>query len=155
MGYKRPKSYLLTPRRRRIGKAVGRGSRKAIARECIKDSITLKYALGFLGNAIKKEMKALASDSSNSVLKGQNIPSMSNFGWEKVLEELNVHAPILLQLLRSVTTTKSVRPNQNAIIGMCVSLLLKHCYSKMSMMQKIVSVILYAGHASKQVSLFL
>lgn len=114
----------------------------------------MKYVLGSLGSAIKKELKAVASDD-NSLLKGQSIPSMKNFGWEKVLDELKLHAPIFLHIFQSITTTKSERPNQNAIIGMCASLLLKHRYSKMSMMQKIVSIILHAGRASKQVSLYI
>ena len=68
-----------------------------------------------------------------------------------VLQELHVHAPNLLHLLNSITSTKTDRDNQKAIIGMCASILLKHHYSKMSLVQKIVSVILYAGHTSKQV----
>ena len=34
---------------------------------------------------------------------------------------------------------------------MCVSLLLKLRYSKMALVQRMVSIILYAGHAGKQV----
>ena len=72
-----------------------------------------------------------------------------------VLQELHVHAHNLLHLLNSITSTKTDRDNQKAIIGMCASILLKHRYSKMSLVQKIVSVILYAGHTSKQVSMTL
>ena len=52
-------------------------------------------------------------------------------------------------ILSSITKTKSERANQNAIIGMCATILLKHRYSKMSLVQKIISTILYAGHTSK------
>ena len=80
---------------------------------------------------------------------------MQNFIWDVVLLELHVHAPNFLHLLNSITSTKTDRDNQKAIIAMCASILWKHRYSKMSLVQMIVSVILYAGHTLKQVSMTL
>ena len=93
----------------------------------------------------------MVSDHTSSVLRNQNTESMENFTWDPLLDELQVHAPYLFQLLSSFTQTKSERENQMAIIGVCASILLKHRYSKMSLVQKVISLLLYTGHASKQV----
>ena len=39
----------------------------------------------------------------------------------------------------------------HTVIGTCVAILLKHRNPKLSLLQKIISLVLYAGHASKQV----
>ena len=152
VGYRQPRQYSLTPSRKRMGKAVARGSKKAIVQECFKDTVTTKHVLNHLGKILRREMKAMVSDNTGSLLRSQEIESMQNFSWDVVLQELHAHAPNLLHLLNSITSTKTDRDNQKAIIGMCASILLKHRYSKMSLVQKILSVILYAGHTSKQVS---
>ncbi len=66
-----------------------------------------------------------------------------------VENELKQHTPNFFHLLGSITKTKSTRPNEKATIGVCAAILLKHWYSKMSLVQKIT---LYAGHTSKQLS---
>ena len=47
--------------------------------------------------------------------------------------------------------TRKPRTNRNAVIGMCSAILLKFRNSKMSMVQKMLSLILYAGNSGKQV----
>ena len=95
-----------------MGKAIARGSKKAIVQECFKDVIATKHVM--------------VSDNTGSVLRSQEIESMQNFSWDFVVQELSVHAPNLLQLLHSITSTKTDRDNQKAIIGMRASILLKH-----------------------------
>ena len=150
MGYKQPRSFTLTPSRKRIGKAVARSSKKAIAQECFKDPVTTKYVLDHLCGIIRREMKTMVADETNSILRN---PGMECFTWDLIIEELGANAPNFLHLLHAMTKTKSVRKNRKAIIGVCASILLKHHYSKMSLVQKIISTILYAGHTSKQVRL--
>lgn len=148
MAYKYPKWYNLTPRRKRFGKAVARGSFKAIAMQCIKHPTIAKFVVKQLSTTIRREMGMMAS---GSILQSQNIKNIKNFSWDLILEEMKVYAPMLLQLLTGLTTTKSLRLNQKATIGTCAAILMKHRNAKMSLVQKIISMILYAGHASKQV----
>jgi len=152
---KQSRQYNLTPSRRQIGKAVARGSRKTNAQECFRDSGTMQYVLDHLGNILRSEMKAMISDNTGSVLRSQDIKTMQNFSLDLILQELHVHAPSFPCLLHSITSTKTDRDNQKAIIGMCASILLKHRYIRMSSVQKILSIILYAGHTSKQVNVIL
>ncbi|XP_065892721.1 uncharacterized protein [Dysidea avara] len=117
---KRPKSYYLTPRRYRIGKAVGRGCRKVIVQECIKDTITRKFLLEQLARLIKSELKALCSTKESNMLYQKTNEALNQFSWDQLMSELELKAPVLL-------------------------------YFKMSLVQRIISLILYSGHASKQV----
>ena len=44
-----------------------------------------------------------------------------------------------------------MRHNRKEVIGVCISLLLKNHFAKACFVQKLISLILYSGHASKQV----
>lgn len=149
VAYKKSKFYTLTPTRKKFGKAIARGSKYTIAKECFKDPTTRKFALDCLGNILRKEMKVMMSDNTNSILRGSDIKC---FTWDILLNELKQHSPNFFHLLGCLTKTKSTRPNEKATIGVCAAILLKHRYFKMSLVQKITSIILYSGHTSKQVS---
>ena len=88
-----------------------------------------------------------------SHLISQEKTYLSMFSWDKLLGELEENAPILLAILRECTQTKVPRPNQMSVIGMCAAIVLKYRYSKMSLVQKIISIILHGGHRGKLVSL--
>ena len=73
------------------------------------------------------------------------------FNWDALKTELLVNAPILLSILEACTHTKSPLTNSTAVIGMCAALILRHRFTKMCLLQKMISLILYAGHSDKQV----
>lgn len=52
----------------------------------------------------------------------------------------------------SVLKTRKPRSNRTGLVGMCVAMLLKHRFHRMSLVHKIMGLILYAGHSGKQVS---
>ena len=144
----KPKNYYLTPSRKRVGKAVARGSRKQVISECMKDS---RMQMQLIGRTLRSEMAALCSNHAYSVLRDQTATALMEFTWGKLYDELTVQVPTLLALLESCTYTRKPRPNRTAIIGMCVALLLKFRFQKMCLVQKIISLILYSGHSGKQV----
>ena len=153
MNYKKPRIFPLTPSRKHIGKAVARGSRKAVALECLKDPATRKYLLKKIGLLVRNELISMCSDSTNSILRSQSCHDLKEFTWSKLLLELAETAPILLTILQESTRTRRPRPNQAAVIGMCFSILLKHRFREMSLVQKILTLILHAGHSAKQVAI--
>ena len=59
------------------------------------------------------------------------------------------NAPTLLAFLQAYTKTRVARSNTKAVVGTCAAIIFKHRQPKMR--QKVVSQILYAGHASKKV----
>lgn len=152
MNYKKPRTFPLTPNRKCLGKAVARGSRKSVAMECIKDPTTRTFILKRIGVLLRNELKTMCSEARCSILQSQLPHSLEVFTWAKLFVELAESAPILLMLLQECVRTKRRRVNSNAVVGMCMSILLKHKFSRMCLVQKIVSLILYAGHSEKQVN---
>ena len=92
--------------------------------------------------------------NTNSILCNQSSDALNTFTWGKLHDELAERAPLLLTLLEMCTHTRKPRINRQAVIGLCAVILLKFRFSKMSLVQKIVSLILYAGHAGKQVGIY-
>ncbi|XP_064384807.1 uncharacterized protein LOC135333715 isoform X2 [Halichondria panicea] len=149
--YKTPKTFLLTPSRKHIGKAIARKSRKKVAMEALKDPTTRKYLLKMVGIELAKEVKCMSSESANSILQSQNPDDLRQFSWEMLLNELSMFAPVLRQLLDLATNTRVRRSNTDAVIGMCAAILINHRNPKMNLVQRSNALVLYAGHSSKQV----
>ena len=144
----RQKTYVLTPYRKRLGNAVARKCQQGIAEETMKNPSTRKRVLNLVGRELQKEVQKMASDSTNSLLKMEDL---KEFEWDKLLQELSTHAPVLLGVLQAATKTRSPRTNTNAVICICAAIIFKQRNSKMSLVQKIISLVLYAGHTSVQV----
>ena len=134
-----------------MGKAVARNSKQALAKECLKQPETREYILRSIAVLIRNEMKAMCSDRINSVLRSTDINDLHEFTWDRLLTELRKNAPIFLRVLHAASETRLPRKNKNGVVGVCAAILLKHRFSKMCLGQKILSLILYAGHSSKQV----
>ena len=144
-------AYVLTPSRKRIGKAVARGSRLAVAEECLNDEDVSKYVIKKICKKVQLEMEALCSDRVDSTLKHHSREDLLTFKWSDIYDELQAHTPILLQILLAATMTRCPRTNREAVISMCAVMICKLRRPQLSAAQKTLSLILYAGHASKQV----
>ena len=141
----------MTPKRRRIGRAVARRCNKVIAGECLKEPSIRKYIIEKIGKMLRMELCKLCSDKTPSTLRTYNQESFKNFTWDFLINELSHTAPTLLSLFELLTETKSVRHNRKGVIAVCISLLLKNRFIQACFVQKVISLILYSGHASKQV----
>ena len=134
-----------------MGKAVARRSKSAIVAEVFEDPISREFMLRKFGVLLRRELTLMCSEKTKSILNSQCMLDLQEFSWKKFLSKMASNAPLLLSILQSCTYTRKRRLNQNAAIGMCSAILLKLRYSKMSMVQRIVSFILYAGNSGKQV----
>ena len=150
VGYKNPKTYILTPQRKKLGKAVARRSHKQVATECMKNESSFWHAVRIVGNRVNEEIRAISSSQNALVYQSKN--SLNGFKWDKHLKIFLTSAPVLLCLLKSATKTRGIRSNRSAVIGMSIALLLKHRNPKINLIQRMISFILYAGQCSKQVS---
>ena len=63
-----------------------------------------------------------------------------------------MYAPLLRHLLHSEATTRGPRSNIDAVVGMCAAIVLNHRNPMMNLVQRMNSLIVYAGHGSKKVS---
>ena len=148
---KKARNYTLTPNRKKVGKAIARGSKKAVVNECMKDSIMRKYIVQMVGQQLRSELVSMCSEAANSILRNQSAEVLSEFSWGKLYDELEARAPTFLSLFEMCTHTRKPRRNRMGVIGMCAVLIMKYRFAKMSLVQKIVSLLLYAGHSGKQV----
>lgn len=88
-----------------------------------------------------KEIQSLCSDKVNSVLRRADI---RNFNWDQLLEEVQWHAPVFFAIIQSCAHTTTPRMNEKPVIGVCIAVLL-------CLIQKLIFIVLYAGHAGKEV----
>ena len=71
------------------------------------------------------------------------------------MDEATEHASNLIQILMECTrkTQKQSKATQKSIVRVCLSLLCKHRNPKMTLFQRILSLVVYAGHSAKQVGI--
>ena len=70
------KNYVLTPSRRKVGKAVARGSKQALAAECLRDATTRKYLMQIIAVELDAEISSMFSDERNSILRQSSKESL-------------------------------------------------------------------------------
>jgi len=138
------------PTRRPLGKAIARGSRKKLITECMRGIATRKYLNASMSRILHKEIRKLCSTAAKCVLNPEHSNcSLQDFTWDRLLEDIAANAPMLLAFLQACTRTRKPRTNRKATIGMCITILLKFRFNKMCLVQKMIAVILYAGHSGK------
>ena len=115
---------------------------------CFEDERIKTYTINKVAMTLRDELK-MCSHSVKSVLRNS---SPMDFQWGDLLNELDIHAPTLMSILNYATQTRHERQNRNGVKGISAAILLKFRFDKMSVVQKLVSCILYAGHSGKQVS---
>ena len=131
---------------------MARRSKSALVAEVLRDPITRQYMIKHVGMIVRRELSLMCSEKTGSILSSKDVCDLKEFTWDKLLTEIASNAPVFLSILEICTQTRRPRSNQSAVIGMCFVILLKYRYLKMTLVQKIVSMILYAGDCSKQVS---
>ena len=159
MHYKsKMKSYRLTPTRRRLCRSLIRSSLNSFAIQAVKrNASTRAIIVKVVGEMLHKEVACLCSDDLNSIMKQKDVNCYKKFDMiiEKINGEIELVAPILFSLLQSCLKTRRPRTNTRELVAVIVSILCKHRRPEVCLLQKIFSLILYVGHASKQVSIWL
>lgn len=144
---------------KKIGKSVGRRNPGAIARQVMAHARIKREILKCVGRAIRKDMKHVCSKKLSSILRCRSAEDMKNFTWDALHAELDTHAPVFCHILnecirpkrRETKTGKSRAVIDTAVVGLCSALLLRHWNQRMNLVQRIISTLLYSGHAPKQV----
>ena len=144
----------LTHSLKRLGRSVGRRDRASIARQVVADRKLLMKTVPLIGKAMAREMLALRY--VDTMLKNSNPSALEEFSWKKLLDELRETAPVTTSLLTNSVTclrlSRSKKVNTDAIVGLCCGLLARARSQKLNLVQRLISVLLYGGHATKQVS---
>ena len=95
---------------------------------------------------LKYEMKSLCS---GPYLLNKARESLSTFSWETVYDILKAKAPTILAFLEACLSSLDGK----VAVGVCASILAKARCPSVSLLQHIISIILYSGHSGKKVKI--
>ena len=95
-----PKSYLLTPSRKKVGKLVARGSKITIVDQFFKDLQLRKHMVAKIGRVVQDEISVMSFNKYCSVLQNHSVHS---FSCEGIVAEMEGCAPTLLSILQMCT----------------------------------------------------
>ena len=132
---------------KKLARLVGRGNLTSIAGFVIKNP-ALKSKV--LNEIVGNEIKILCSDKETSIFRDKSH-HLDNFSWEPLWSELSSKAPVLLSIMKGCTPKKADLERIKHIICTCAAIPLKFCNRKLCYFQAVISLLLHAGHASKQV----
>ena len=143
----------MTPSRKNICKSLARGSHAALARQCLDNALIRQNILSGLCRIIRREISKLCSNASCSILLDKSSNTLKSFKWESLLGELEKNSPTLLAILNASTSSRS-NP-QKSTVGLIAAILMKNRRKDASLLQRLLSIILYSGHASKRVMTYI
>ena len=147
------KFFHLTQSLKKLGRYVGGGKKKSIAKAAVNNVSLCPQLLRALCESARKEIRHVCSDSHDSILRLKTKPALEHFSWETIWTELQQNTPTLLDILKElIPTSKRERDIFHPALCMCASILLKLNNQKVNLIQSAISLILKAGHATKQVS---
>ena len=100
---------------------------------------------------------------AGSLLRNKSVDTIRMFSWDAVVSDLQKHAPTLVDVLRGCVEVKRRKrsekklrqPSSSAVISVCGAILLRNHSAKMNLVQRMISVLLSAGHASKLVCIIM
>lgn len=134
-----------------MSKAIARGNKKTLIDNCFEDIRSFDFLKKKMCRVLSSEIKSMCSNKVNSILRSTKCAVLKNFKWSQLIHELKVNAPLLYCILNACVGTSV---NREAVICMCCSIILSSCFKRMCLVQKIISLILYAGHTGKEVNMY-
>ena len=151
IGYEKPKTISIrtyTATEKQLITLVTRGKPSSVAKFCLSNPPYCVEILTALGNIIAGEVKQLCSDAVDSILRRKDLSSLKCFSWSEIIEEAKVHAPFMHNLLFNCSPDHQ---HKEYILGFIISLICSLQWKNINLPQRVISLILYAGHCSKQV----
>ena len=115
------------------------------------------HVINGVANEIKKEIKCLCSKEHDTILRIKTKPALEGFCWERIFNELESSTPTQLSILKNCLpkprekSLPSVELARLPAICMSASILLKLSNPHVNLAQAVLSVVLRAGCAHKQV----
>ena len=141
------KRYALSPTREAIGKSLGRNFKRAFAKHSLQSQAMRKPLLKRIHSMIRAEMKNVLRESTVTV-RGSNREMFTTQTWESQYTKLQQLAPLLVGILEACIPKHSSK--KLCIMANCIAILVKS-HGRSTLAQIFTSLILYSGHAAKQV----
>ena len=152
----RPREYTITPKRRKLVKPLVQKSYNSFSVQCImKNKETKQAIMKVIERVLRSEIATICSDNFNSISRNKSKQPIVEFecSIKHIINEMRSRAPTLYSLLTACLKTKTARPNENETMSFIFSIFCKHRRPSSCLFQRILSVVLYEGHASKRVSM--
>ena len=92
-------------------------------------------------------MKKICSLNHNSILRGKNS-LIENFTWQTIWLELNQNVPSLVAFFKGLLPKTNMK-----FISFLICAILKERCKHMSLLQRVLTVLLYSNATNKQVSM--
>ena len=122
-------------------------SYKPLVKTALKSPTSTKQVLREVATKIKSEIRQLASDRHDSILK-DTVEAVKHFSWDTIYLELQTNVPTLMQLLHLLVKKPAT---SKPFISCMASQLLKDGHPKLGLMQRGVSAMLHKNRSCKQV----
>ncbi len=85
---------------------MARRNKSSLVTEVFKDNTTKQYVIKRIGNIVRKELFTMCSEKTGSILSSKHVSDLKEFTWDKLLTELDSHAPVLHSILKMCTQTR-------------------------------------------------
>lgn len=103
-----------------------------------------------IGSTIRNEIRLMCN--FESILQSKSSDDLKQFKWSMIFDDLQSKAPTFLSFLMSATKTRRLRMNRIPVVCFCTAIILKYRFNRLNLVQKIISLLLYSGNCSKEVS---
>ena len=125
--------------------SLGRRCYKTVATEVSAHKEASSYALTSLALQVRKEMSNISALNHNSLLRNPHS-AIKHFSWKSILFEFTIKLPTLLRLLKGI-----LLKSDDKFIVFIIAMMLKKKCKHMSLVQRVISVLLYGNATSKEV----
>ena len=149
---------MLSQHESKIGRALAGGHLPSLAKSILGHEQLRKALFQHFLDQIDNDCSRLCQRQSNtSVFRKVPQPLLSEFKWKDFVDDLQVKAPTLFQVLSTVSSHNDQRnkiktgERHNPGIYMAAAVLLKERNREMNGLPSIVSLLLFSSHVSKQV----
>ena len=144
---------MLSDEEAKLGRTLAGGHIPSLAKAVLQYSaLQEEVFLQFL-NLIDEECCKLCEKKDPSPFRKIPVSELSAFQWEQFIDELRLKAPMLLRILQAISSRKQ---NSGSLhypgICMASAVLLKERNREICGIQSLISLLLYATHAEKQVT---
>ncbi len=108
-----------------------------------------------LGQVLQSEIATVSSDDFDSITRKKSKNYLLNFEGivHDIMDEMKDKTPTLLAILRACLKTKKMKSNASGVVAVIFSIICKFRRPSACLIQRIISLLLYSGHASKMVRL--
>ena len=136
---------MITPNRKKTIASLSRKNFRAASSTFVNLQEAKPHIIAQVAKFIRVEMKNICSVAHNSILRGQH-DQIKLFNWESILTEFEQNVPTLILLLRYLM------PKANGkFLSFIVAIILKKRCKHMSLVQRVISVMLYGNATQKEV----